>query len=124
MPSRSESIFRPVFDGSSVRMNIRQLLGALVASIAMPVFALNPTQQITQYGHNAWRVQDGMFPGAPNAVTQTADGYLWIGTQSGLVRFDGANFVRWIPPAGAAMGVPVISLLGARDGSLWIGTNG
>jgi signal transduction histidine kinase/ligand-binding sensor domain-containing protein len=110
--------------GYIVRGRIPTLLGALVASMATPLSALNPAQQISQYGHSIWRLGDGMFPGVPNAVTQTADGYLWIGTQAGLVRFDGASFVRWVPPAGAAMGGPVLSLLGGRDGSLWIGTNG
>jgi signal transduction histidine kinase/ligand-binding sensor domain-containing protein len=68
-------------------------------------------------------VQDGYFAGAPNAITQTSDGYLWIGTQGGLVRFDGVRFVPWTPPAGKQLqAATVISLLGARDGSLWIGT--
>jgi ligand-binding sensor domain-containing protein len=45
----------------------------------------------------AWRIQDGFFGGAANAIAQTADGYLWIGTQTGLLRFDGIRFVPWTP---------------------------
>src|SRR5277367_1456975 len=85
--------------------------------------ALDPTRQISQYGHTAWRITDGVFAGIPDAITQTADGYLWVGTNTGLVRYDGARFVPWIPPDG--MRLPdyrVFSLLAARDGSLWIGT--
>jgi signal transduction histidine kinase/ligand-binding sensor domain-containing protein len=84
---------------------------------------LDPSRHITQYAHTAWRVQDGIFGGTPNAITQTPDGYLWIGTLDGLVRFDGVRFVSWTAPEG--MGLPsseIFSLLTARDGSLWIGT--
>jgi signal transduction histidine kinase/ligand-binding sensor domain-containing protein len=85
--------------------------------------ALDPTRQISQYRHSAWRVEDGDFNGSPVVMTQTLDGYLWIGTGTGLIRFDGVRFVPWAPPAGERMLDPrVFSLLGARDGSLWIGT--
>ena len=89
-----------------------------------PVDALNTSRQISQYGHTAWRVEDGVFSGAPNAIAQTTDGYLWIGTQAGLMRFDGVRFVSWQPPEGKELPSSRInSLLGARDGSLWIGTS-
>ena len=84
---------------------------------------LDPTLALSQYAHTAWRVEDGAFDGAPNAIAQTSDDYLWIGTDAGVVRFDGVRFVRWTPPTEArALSVAVHSLLGARDGSLWIGT--
>jgi signal transduction histidine kinase len=86
--------------------------------------AVDPGRRISQYAHTAWLIQDGIFSGAPNAITQTADGYLWIGTQTELVRFDGVRFARWTPPEGKQMprAISVFSLLAARDGSLWIGT--
>jgi signal transduction histidine kinase/ligand-binding sensor domain-containing protein len=86
------------------------------------VAALAPARHITQYGHSAWRIQDGFFSGAPNAIAQTSDGYLWIGTQNGLVRFDGVRFVPWGPPNGKRLSGGIFSLLAASDGSLWIGT--
>jgi PAS domain S-box-containing protein len=68
-------------------------------------------------------VRDGAFAGAPTAITQTTDGYIWIGTFSALLRFDGVRFVPFAPPAGQHLPNPaVISVLGATDGSLWIGT--
>ena len=89
-----------------------------------PVGALDTSRLISQYGHTAWRIEDGAFAGAPNVMAQTADGYLWIGTQSGLMRFDGVRFVLWRPPDRSELPSSRInSLLGARDGSLWIGTS-
>src|SRR6202171_6381782 len=88
-----------------------------------PVDALNTSRRISQYGHTAWRGEDGVFSGAANAIAQTTDGYLCIGTQAGLMRFDGVRFVSWQPPEGKELPSSRInSLLGARDGSLWIGT--
>jgi ligand-binding sensor domain-containing protein len=92
--------------------------------LAGPALAVDPTLFVTQYGHRAWRIRDGYFAAVPTAVTQTADGYVWIGTQAGLVRFDGARFEPWHPPAGIPLpSERIFSLLGARDGSLWIGTD-
>jgi ligand-binding sensor domain-containing protein len=112
-----------------VRIRARRVfvLGTAVASlllIALPrAQALDPDRRISQYAHTAWRVRDGAFAGAPSAITQTTDGYVWIGTFAGLLRFDGVRFVPFIPPAGKHLPNPaVISLLGATDGSLWIGT--
>jgi PAS domain S-box-containing protein len=56
-------------------------------------------------------------------LAQDSDGYLWIGTDHGLYRYDGDQFSRWNPPAGTHLpGSTIISLLADRDGSLWIGT--
>jgi signal transduction histidine kinase/ligand-binding sensor domain-containing protein len=83
--------------------------------------ALDADRRISQYAHTAWRTQDGLFSGSPNAIAQTLDGYIWIGTQSGLVRFDG---VRFVPQESQSRlpSSPVVSLLADADGSLWIGT--
>ena len=56
-------------------------------------------------------------------MAQTTDGYLWIGIQAGLMRFDGVRFVSWRPPEGSELpSSRITSLFGGRDGSLWIGT--
>jgi ligand-binding sensor domain-containing protein len=87
------------------------------------VWAVDPVRHISQYAHTAWRIQDGVFGGIPRHLAQTTDGYLWIGTTSGLVRFDGVRFVPWIPPEGQQLPSSRInSLLGTPDGSLWVGT--
>jgi signal transduction histidine kinase/ligand-binding sensor domain-containing protein len=88
-----------------------------------PTYALDPTRHISQYGHTTWSVRDGSLGARPNAIAQSPDGYLWIATDAGLVRFDGVRFVPWTPPGGRELPSPSIwSLLAARDGSLWIGT--
>jgi ligand-binding sensor domain-containing protein len=104
-------------------VRILALLAILFVPSADRTFALDQTSHVSQYGHSVWRIQDGAFRGAPNAIVQTKDGYLWIGTDGGLVRFDGVRFVPWSPPPGERLLDPrVFTLLGARDGSLWIGT--
>jgi len=98
------------------------LTGMLLVALP-PALALDPESRISQYAHSAWRVRDGAFAGEPSAITQTTDGYVWVGTFAGLLRFDGVRFVPFAPPSGQHLPNPaVISLLGAKDGSLWIGT--
>ena len=64
-----------------------------------------------------------MFGGAPVSIAQTKDGYVWIGTRSGLVRFDGVRFVPFVVSEGEGLRSPrVMALQADRDGSLWIGT--
>lgn len=95
----------------------------LLLSTVESVYAVDPNRHISQYGHTAWRMQDGVFNSTPNVITQTPDGYLWIGTQAGLVRFDGARFVPGTTPTGQPLpDAKITSLRSARDGSLWIGT--
>ena len=95
----------------------------LMLSLSCTAWAVDPSKQISQYGHTAWRIQDGVFNGAPNAIAQTTDGYLWIGTQNGLIRFDGVRFVPWVPLKEKLLSSAIFSLLAGTDGSLWIGTS-
>src|SRR5246500_5581579 len=86
-------------------------------------FALDPSLDISQYAHTAWKIRDGSFKGVIEAIAQTPDGYLWLGTEAGLLRFDGVQYVPWQPPAGGQLPSSIItSLLAARDGAPWIGT--
>ena len=86
-------------------------------------FALNPGLDISQYAHTAWTVRDGFSLGNIYAIAQTPDGYLWLGTEFGLFRYDGVRSLPWQPPAGQHLPDRNInSLLVTRDGTLWIGT--
>ena len=89
--------------------------------LAIPVNALDPQKLISQFTHTSWTAKDAV-PGPVRAIAQTPDGYLWLGTEAGLYRFDGLHFVAWEPSFGEQiLGSSVWSLCTSRDGSLWIG---
>ena len=68
-------------------------LGALAFLVlCAPAAALDPEKFVTQYTHQAWRTDEGLPQNSIQAIAQTADGYLWLGTQEGLVRLDGVRF--------------------------------
>jgi ligand-binding sensor domain-containing protein/signal transduction histidine kinase len=107
----------------ALRGSVLGAMGSAILLACPSAFALNPSLDVNQYAHNAWTVRDGFFKGNITSIAQTPDGYLWLGTEFGLVRFDGVRAVSWQPPAGDRLpGSYVRSLLAARDGSLWIGT--
>jgi signal transduction histidine kinase/ligand-binding sensor domain-containing protein len=110
----------------TVRVHRRTIvgIGALLSLVVAtrPATALDPKTRLTQYRHTAWRVQEGAFESAPNAIAQTPDGYIWIGTDSGLVRFDGVRFRPWTSPDNRLVGTAIVALLSGSDGTLWIGT--
>src|SRR5271166_3868708 len=86
-------------------------------------FALDPSLDVSQYAHTAWKVREGFTKGTIFAIAQTPDGYLWLGTEFGLLRFDGVQAVPWRPPEGKQLPSSWINaLLVTRDGSLFIGT--
>jgi signal transduction histidine kinase/ligand-binding sensor domain-containing protein len=85
--------------------------------------ATDPETRVSQYGHSVWRVQDGVLNAAPTVIAQSKDGYIWIGTETGLLRFDGMRFVPFNPPGWDRITAPeIVSLLAASDGTLWIST--
>src|SRR5689334_7045580 len=84
--------------------------------------AVDTPLQIGQYAHTSWTVRDGYTPGLVFSIVQTQDGYLWLGGEYGLFRFDGLHFTAWRPPAGEKLPSNPYSLLVSRDGTLWIGT--
>ena len=109
---------------SSARRFIRLVI-VLSFVLSTSTWAVDPNKYVSQYAHTAWRIQGGFFKASPTAVAQTPDGYLWVGTRSGLLRFDGVRFVPWSPEHGDRLPSSEIRrLLAASDGSLWIGTLG
>src|SRR5215469_15581353 len=98
------------------------LLACAVLLCAQSALALDPTLDVSQYAHTAWKVRDGFIN--PFFIVQTPDGYLWLGTEFGLVRFDGVHAVPWQPSDGEQLPSNLIrGLLVARDGTLWIATS-
>jgi ligand-binding sensor domain-containing protein len=101
----------------------RSAAAVLVAVLAAPgAFALNPLLDISQYEHTSWKLDSGFVKGAVHCIAQTPDGFIWLGTEFGLVRFDGVKAVEWpigqLPPA-----TQIRTLIAARDGTLWLGTS-
>jgi signal transduction histidine kinase/ligand-binding sensor domain-containing protein len=87
-----------------------------------PALAVNPTLDISQYAHTAWTVADGFAKGAIYSIAQTPDGYLWLGTEFGVLRFDGIRTTAW-PSDQVLPSSKITMLLSGRDGTLWIGTS-
>lgn len=99
------------------------LLAFWAVAQAPLAWALNPSLEISQHGHRAWRNLDGFGLGTITAIAQTADGYLWLATPNGLLRFDGVRSTPWPAPSGTPLAADSVqALLGSRDGSLWVGT--
>jgi signal transduction histidine kinase/ligand-binding sensor domain-containing protein len=81
-------------------------------------------RSIAQFAHTAWGPRDGA-PTVIDALAQSADGYLWIGSADGLYRFDGVLFERYQPRSGGPFpGRRVASLFALPNGDLWIGFRG
>lgn len=88
-------------------------------------FALDPAKAVTQYMHDVWQTDQGLPQNAVQAICQTRDGYLWLGTQEGLVRFDGVRFAVFDKSNTPELTQNSISALREdREGSLWIGQRG
>ena len=86
-------------------------------------FALNPALEINQYAHIVRRFREDFGAGEISSIAQTPDGFLWLGTYAGLMRFDGVSMTRWKAWEKSALPDSRIrALLAARDGTLWIGT--
>jgi signal transduction histidine kinase len=80
---------------------------------------------MSQYIHDSWKRDGGFLGGTIHAISQSADGYLWIGTERGLVRFDGIDFTLIQRPiAGAPALGPVIGLMADAEKNLWIRLDG
>src|SRR5215472_5874514 len=106
------------------RFTRNMMLACIVLACCPCAFALNPALDVSQYAHTAWRVREGFANGRIFSITQTPDGYLWLGTEFGILRFDGVRSVPWQPPADQPLPSNTIyKLLGSRDGTLWIGTD-
>jgi len=98
-------------------------LSSMVLAWCVCVRALDPSLDVNQYAHTAWKVREGFAKSEINSIAQTPDGYLWLGTDFGLLRFDGVKALPWQPPDGEQLpSNHIYALLVARDGTLWIGT--
>ena len=74
---------------AALRLSIVGVVILLLGSV--PLLALDPSLDVSQYAHTAWTARDGFSVGATFAMAQTPDGYLWLGSEFGLYRFDGVK---------------------------------
>lgn len=106
------------------RMILRLSIGLILFQILIvpSSFALDPKKQISQYGYSVWSRQNGLPANAVNVAIQTHDGYIWLGTTAGLLRFDGVCFeVIGTDTSDSKNREVITALCETRDSSLWIG---
>src|SRR5215472_1153586 len=98
------------------------LLGLNLSWLSSAVWARGASNRINEYVHNSWRTEDGLPQNSVLAILQTRDGYLWMGTQEGVVRFNGVQFTVFDKSNTRAIKHnDVRALLQDRQGNLWIG---
>jgi signal transduction histidine kinase/ligand-binding sensor domain-containing protein len=85
--------------------------------------AADSSSVFTEYSMASWGLNEGAPYGAVYALAQDQAGYLWLGTETGLYRFDGTRFLPWTAVR-AFVGEPIQALHVSRDGSLWVGFGG
>ncbi len=89
--------------------------------LCVPLYGIDRDRTLDQLYHTGWTYIEGA-PGEVNALAQTTDGYLWLGTTTGLFRFDGIRFQAYKSPSGQAFPQRhVVSLFAVPDGGLWVG---
>jgi signal transduction histidine kinase/streptogramin lyase len=100
------------------------LCAALLLCCGLRGLALEPSTPLANYGRQAWGMENGLPQNTVQALAQTRDGFIWLGTEVGLVRFDGNGFAVFDKNSTPALpGADVRCLLETRDGTLWIGTS-
>jgi ligand-binding sensor domain-containing protein len=99
------------------------LWALLAGALATPSRAFEPDDGPTHFGHDAWDSDAGLPQNSVQVILQTRDGYFWLGTQEGLVRFDGVRFTVFDTRNTPELKDDWVQALAeTRDGTLWIGT--
>jgi ligand-binding sensor domain-containing protein len=106
---------------SATLTRARRVLLCLLVFACLDAYALDPSKALTQSLLTIWQTGQGLPQNTVFAIRQTRDGYLWLGTEEGLVRFDGVRFVVFDKRNTPAIRHNWIqSLVESSDGSLWI----
>jgi ligand-binding sensor domain-containing protein/signal transduction histidine kinase len=82
--------------------------------------ALDPHRAASQYLRDRWGAEQGFPKGPVYAIAQTTDGYLWIGSEAGLVRFDGISFKLITGQSRFSSTLSALGLTPDNDGNLWV----
>jgi ligand-binding sensor domain-containing protein/signal transduction histidine kinase len=103
---------------------VRLLWLAALLFASVTVYALDPHKALNEFGVQVWLTENGLPQNTVQTITQTRDGYLWIGTQEGLARFNSTGFVVFDKDNTPQFkSNDVRALLEDHDGALWIGTS-
>ncbi|OZC02444.1 hypothetical protein BSZ36_05310 [Rubricoccus marinus] len=103
----------------------------ITCAMALPLLALAqpatladlaPGKALTQYVADAWGNEEGLPQSRVEATAQSSDGYLWFGTQEGLVRFDGVTFTPIARGPGGLPNADIRALAPGAEGGMWVGT--
>ena len=106
-----------------MRFHLLNLAFVLLLSLSSSAYALDSSRDLSQFGHEVWLTENGLPQNTVHAIAQTPDGYIWIGTEEGLARFDGVKFTVFDKQNTPEIKSNYIrSLLADRQGALWIGT--
>jgi streptogramin lyase len=101
------------------------LCGLSLVLEAIPAGALDTHTALAQYGYQSWQTDTGLPQNTVHAIVQGRDGYLWVATEGGLVRFDGVEFRAYT--RANTQGLPsdlIDDLMEDREDGLWISTSG
>ena len=101
------------------------ICAASIALAAIPARALDPHTALAQYGYQSWQTDTGLPQNTVRAIVQGRDGFLWIATEGGLVRFDGVEFRAFTRANTPELPSDLVDdLMQDRSGTLWISTSG
>src|SRR5262245_65709861 len=113
-----------VFSGLMKLCRLKPAFCILALLLPIPAAHAGPAEA-PQYTMSSWTARDGLPSSYILSLTQDRDGYLWVGTNAGLVRFDGKRFVTWPGNRQMPSLSPVIfSVSAAREGGVWIAFGG
>ena len=101
------------------------LLATAFLSFIRPALALDPNKSLTQYAHRIWGQEEGLFQPTIYSILQSRDGFLWLGTQDSLIRFDGLHFREFEDVQQRALHRTLIrALLEDKEGNVWAASVG
>ena len=108
---------------SSVNTHRWLLVGVAAVCLFSDAHGLDPNRLASQYVREEWSNQ--LRAGSVNAIAQTSDGYLWIGTDKGLIRFDGFEFrATSLPSTPAASPASILGIVDDAEGNIWVRPQG
>jgi len=92
-----------------------------IVCLAHPAYSIDPNRMLSQYIRDHWGVEQGFTGGSVTSFAQTPDGYLWIGTEKGLICFDGLTFRRFQQASPTTLPIGAVQgLMTDAQGNLWI----